>query len=180
MATKPKFVSSLIAGLLFVPASAALAVMVTRAPEPAPVTPVQVVAQATTSTLPEAVAPAADEAPGLAEADALAAACGVDGQALVEAEAADQLSPEQQAALGALRPICEEAGIALPAAPEVVPAQIVQTVTVAAPAQATLAASQSTSPSHEDDDHDEDEDDDHDDDRDEDDDHDDDRDEDDE
>jgi len=69
--------------------------------------------------------------------DYLAAACGSDGLALVDKETDGSIDAIEQAALDALRPICDEAGLALPAAPEVAP--VVQRVVVVeqVPAPAT-------------------------------------------
>ena len=61
----------------------------------------------------------------------LTSACGDDGLALVAAEADGSITEIQQAALDALRPLCEEAGLALPAptAPDpVVVETVVETV----------------------------------------------------
>ena len=62
------------------------------------------------------------------EVDHLIVACGPDGQALVDKELDETIDPIEQAALDALRPICDEAGLALPEAP--VAAPVVQQVVV--------------------------------------------------
>ncbi|MDF1595573.1 MAG: hypothetical protein P1T08_05695 [Acidimicrobiia bacterium] len=71
--------------------------------------------------------------------DYLAAACGSDGMALVDKETDGSIDAIEQAALDALRPICDEAGLTLPDAAEVAP--VVQKVVVVeqapAPAPAT-------------------------------------------
>ncbi len=69
--------------------------------------------------------------------DYLAAACGSDGLALVDKEADGSIDAIEQAALDALRPICDEAGLTLPEAPQVAP--VVQKVVVVeqVPAPAT-------------------------------------------
>ncbi len=66
-------------------------------------------------------------APPVSMVDDLARACGVDGNALVAAEAAGTLTPVQQAALDALRPICESEGTPL-AAPSQATAPVQATV----------------------------------------------------
>ena len=60
--------------------------------------------------------------------DHVAAACGPDGQVLIERELDGSIDPIEQAALDALRPICDEAGLAIPDAPT--PAPVVQQVVV--------------------------------------------------
>ena len=83
----------------------------------------------------------------VAEATAadLTRACGPAGEQLVAKEAAGTISPVQQAALDALRPICEAQGMPLAGKPAVPP--IVHTVTVQAasePAPAQTAAAPTT------------------------------------
>ncbi len=65
----------------------------------------------------------------------LETACTVEGWALVAGEAAGRLSDLQQAALDALRPICESEGFSLQAAP---------TVEIAAPVMAIPAPATTT------------------------------------
>lgn len=81
----------------------------------------------------------------------LQAACTRDGKELAEKEAAGTITPLEQAALDALRPICADNDTPLPAAPQ--PEQPVQVVTIveqAAPATTVQPAS-----SYQDDDDDE-------------------------
>lgn len=95
---------------------------------------------------------------------ALEAACGADGLSLVAAEADGSISALQQAALDALRPVCSEAGMALPMPPTPEPVVVVETVEASAPV-ATSVTTPASGHHEEDDDHDdhgdEDEDDDH-------------------
>ena len=80
---------------------------------------------------------------------------------LVDLEVAGAITDVQQAALDALRPLCEQQGLALPPAP--VPAPIVQTISVSAtvpPTTVTTVDDDWEDDHHEEDDH-EDEDDDH-------------------
>jgi hypothetical protein len=63
-------------------------------------------------------------------AEDLVRACGVEGHYLVDLEATGAIDEIQQAALNALRPICEDTGLPLPAAPPVEGETIVETVTV--------------------------------------------------
>ncbi|MGI9649263.1 MAG: hypothetical protein ACR2OI_12160 [Acidimicrobiia bacterium] len=72
----------------------------------------------------------ATAAAGDISAEDLVRACGVEGHYLVELEAVNATDEIQQAALNALRPICQEAGLPLPPAPLVEGETIVETVTV--------------------------------------------------
>lgn len=152
---------SLVVGTLLIPMSAVAAVWLSdsggetetsssQPPAPAPV---------------EAVSTAASgDVTGPPTAD-IEAACGPEGMILVDLEAAGAITDVQQAALDALRPLCEQQGLALPQAP--IPDAIVQTVSVPATAPATTVTTvgddwedhQREDDDHEDDDH---EDDDHD------------------
>jgi tetratricopeptide (TPR) repeat protein len=76
------------------------------------------------------VATAMTADPSAISAEDLVRACGVEGHYLVELEAVAGIDDIQQAALNALRPICNEAGLPLPAAPIVEGETIVETVTV--------------------------------------------------
>ncbi len=91
-------------------------------------------------------------------AEALAQACGEDGLDLVAAETDGSITDIEQAALDALRPLCDEAGLSLPlpTAPE--PIVVVQTVEASAP----IASASSPGAGQFDDDHDEDDHEDHD------------------
>jgi hypothetical protein len=83
----------------------------------------------TTSTTMAAVeTTTSTEAVVATEAD-IQTACARDGIILAAKESVGVISPIEQAALDALRPICEQNGLALPAAPqEVAPAPQVVTV----------------------------------------------------
>ena len=82
-------------------------------------------------------------------ADDLVRACGVEGRYLVELEAVGATDDIQQAALNALRPICEDASLPLPAGPVVEGEKIIETVTVVrtvpGPAAAPTATATTTS-----------------------------------
>ena len=101
-----------------------------------------VVAETTPSTM------AAESA--AISAEDLVRACGVEGHYLVDLEAVGAIDEIQQAALNALRPICEDAGLALPPAPVVEGETIVETVTVVrrvpGPAPAIVASTTTSIP----------------------------------
>lgn len=125
-----KFTISFVAGLLLVPMAAVMAVALMSDAEPE----AAVAEEPTTTTVPE-VQQIVFGAVAEATADDLAVACGPAGLELVSAETDGTITPVQQAALDALRPICESQGTPLPGKPE--PEAIVQTVRVynqAAPA----------------------------------------------
>jgi len=178
--TKTRFTASLIAGLLLIPASAVGAFTIvsnataepTVAPAAPPTTAPSVPTEAPATTVTTTTVPTTEvvvaEPPQASDAD-LAAACGPEGLALVEAEAAELLDDVQQAALDALRQICDGAGLALPGPPA--PPPEVVTVTVGDAVTSVVGGAMQTSY---DDDHDEYEDDDEYEDHDEDDEHDDD------
>lgn len=93
--------------------------------------------------------------------DHLTAACGPDGHALIEKELDGSIEPIEQAALDALRPICDEAGMPLAEAPT--PAPVVQQVVVVEQIAPTTASAGESSyedgekEDHEDEEHKEDE-----------------------
>jgi len=124
-----KFTISFVAGLLLLPVAAVLAVAMT--PQGSPSAAATPTAQPATTTESRQVV---FGAVGEATADDLARACGPAGVHLVELEATGTITPLQQAALDALRPICEGQGLPLAGKPEVEP--IVRTVTVEAVASA--------------------------------------------
>ena len=134
-----KFTLSAILGLALIPLAAVVAVaLVSDAnPEAAVAAEPSVEVQA----LPE-VQQVVFGAVGQATPEDLAAACGPAGLDLVAREADRTISPLQQAALDALRPICEGQGTPLPDKPE--PDPITRTVTVrtatSAPAPVAPAA----------------------------------------
>jgi hypothetical protein len=102
--------------------------------------------------------------PVVATGDHLAAACGEDGLSLVALEASGETTEVQQAALEALRQICSDAGLALPAPPP--PPPVIRTVTVATPTTTTSSTAPTVAEDgddaddeqreHDDDDHDDD------------------------
>ncbi len=139
-----KLSTSLVVGLLLVPLSAVAAVALvnpdaTAEPEEA-VAVEMIVEEVTSTTTAEAI-----EIPEIASDDDLAAACGEQGLALVEKEAAGTISPLEQAALDSLRAICSSEAMHLPGPPA--PVAVVETVTVAA-APTGGAGSDSVSASH--------------------------------
>jgi len=83
----------------------------------------------------------------------LEAACGPEGLQLVSLEGSRAITDVQQAALDALREVCQQQGIPLP--PKPAPEPIVQTVVV--PATATASPVPSSTPTTYGDDHDDDE-----------------------
>ncbi len=114
--------ASVAIGLMLVPISAfAASVLVDRVTGAGPVEEVV-----------EAPAPAPMESAGLSGAitiDDMVTACRDAGPGMVTMEAEGIISPVQQAALDALRPICAEQGMALPGKP--VPPPVVETVVLA-------------------------------------------------
>jgi hypothetical protein len=148
-------------GLILVPLSAfAASVLVDRATDTGVETtvssPTDSAALATVDTL------AADADGDLIEA------CGEAGSEMVALEAEGTISALQQAALDALRPICADHGLALPAPPK--PSPVTETVLVAElqplpdlqpPATGSDDHDDDEDDDHEDDDHEDDEDDDH-------------------
>ncbi len=120
----PKFTVSFVAGLLLIPMAAVTAVALMSDAEPE----AAAAGDTTTTVAAPEVRQVVFGAVGEATAEDLAQACGPAGLQLVAAEADGTISPVQQAALDALRPICEGQGMALPAKPE--PPPITQTVTV--------------------------------------------------
>lgn len=115
-AAKSSLSLSMILGTLLVPVSAVAAIwlsdpgQVAEAETPTSTTTTTPVATTTAQT-----APVFDSV-GATEAD-LRAACGYVGMTLVDAERDGTISDVQQAALDALRDICDEQGLSLPAAP---------------------------------------------------------------
>lgn len=130
-ARRNTFTVSLILGLLLIPLSAVAAMALVdrgtpEVDESAPASADQVSA----ATTPVAATTGAES---YTDAD-LAAACGADGWALVEKESGGMITGLEQAALDALRAICENAGMPLAGPPA--PAPIVRTVRVTTPAPA--------------------------------------------
>lgn len=103
---KPRgFFAALLIGLLALPVAA---IAMSRGPsEESPTPEAEALVVATMEAVP---------APGVARTEpGIVQACGADAQPLLEKERAGTLSALEQAALDALRPICAEAGLALPA-----------------------------------------------------------------
>lgn len=129
------FTLSLILGLLLIPASAVAALALVDRTE----TDDDALPEASAeplSTVTTVVAANAAAEPD-AEAD-LALACGDEGWALVEREVDGSINGLEQAALDALRGICESAGLPLAGPPA--PAPVVQTVRVTTPAPSASPA----------------------------------------
>jgi hypothetical protein len=120
-----------IVGTLLVPVSAVAALLLAD-PSPTEATP----ASTTSTTI--ASPPTATATAGDAD---LAAACGPAGMQLVALEQGGTISAVQQAALDALRGICEQEGIPLPGKPA--PDPVTETVVVASdsPAPGATAGS---------------------------------------
>jgi hypothetical protein len=151
-----RFTASVVAGLILVPAAAAAAVFVVGHDLPAEA---QVELAAPAESPPESAAVTGDSYvidPVTASAADLAAACGADGMHLVSLESEQLITQVQQAALDALRQLCAESGMALPAPPA--PPPIVQTVTKTTETPEVDDTDEADDDSHEDDDEYEDED----------------------
>lgn len=143
--TKKSLSTSMIVGTLLVPLTAVAAVWLTgqeqsaaEAPITNTTTSVSVVAVSDPTVVNSPVDPAAD----------LEMACGSDGMQLVSLEESGKITDVQQAALDALRDICDQEGLPLPSRPA--PDPIVQTVVIPAATATTVAGSTSTSPPDED------------------------------
>jgi hypothetical protein len=154
------YTPSLVIGLLLVPVSAVAAfALVANQPTDIgtePMMPVTTVAAPVAAT----TAPARAATPSPAGPD-LAAACGEDGMKLIDAETDGTITDLEQAALDALRPICADAGMELPAPPA--PAPVIRTVRVTSEGSGTAAPSDDgrSNDGHDEDDDDHYEDDDH-------------------
>ncbi len=132
-----KFPTSLIAGVLLVPVSALAAVALAGGTDtPAEDTTTTTVVAAVSTTVAETTTTTTTVAiPALSTADDLAAACGPEGLQLVDKEAAEAITPLEQAALDALRAICDSEGMPLPGPPA--PPPVVKTVTKSVPPATT-------------------------------------------
>lgn len=132
-----RYVLALIAGLLAIPVLALAANGALSGDEPGEEYAEEIAPVATETTVTTAMS-----------AEDLVRACGVEGHYLVELEAVTAIDQIQQAALNALRPICQEAGLPLPAGPVIEGETIVETVTVVrtipGPAAAPNAPTSST------------------------------------
>ena len=134
-----KLTLSFAIGLALIPLSALAAVTLIGGTEP----------EVASATEPQAVVAVPDVsqvvfgAVGDATPEDLAVACGEAGMALVAMEESGSISPVGQAALDALRPICEGRGTPLPGKPS--PDAITRTVTITQPVAAPVAATVDTS-----------------------------------
>lgn len=140
-ARKGTFTISMILGLLLIPLSAVAAIALVDRSAPDIDASASAVAEPISVVTPAVVATTV--AGSYTNAD-LALACGDDGWALVEKEAGGTINDLEQAALDALRPICEGAGMPLAGPPA--PAPIVRTVRVAKPAPAPASVTDNTAP----------------------------------
>ncbi len=163
--TGRRFALSLLIGLLAIPLSAAAGFAIVNGIATRPAEPNTTLAlPPTTTTSTAAAAGAVIVEPVTTSADDLSSACGTDGMTLVGFEAEGTITDIQQAALDALRQICEDAGTPLPG--PAAPPPVVRTVQAAANGVSSGPDSVVQSGEHhddhedEDDDH-EDEDDDH-------------------
>jgi hypothetical protein len=139
--TRTRLIAALIVGALAVPAVAFMATAGNDdGSQDAPA------GQATVVVSTTAAAPTADAA----SFTDLQLACGAEAAALIAGEAAGTLTPVEQAALDALRLICDDAGFPL-AGPPVAEPRVVVIETTADPAPAT-AAPEVPSGSYDDDD----------------------------
>jgi hypothetical protein len=141
---------SVVAGTILVPLSAVAALLLTGSPA------TDAAAVSTTSSVASAVPP--QDATGTTEDGGgdLKAACGPEGMGLVALEQSGGITAVQQAALDALREICEQEGIPLPGRPA--PEPVTETVLVADDSSGSSTAPPSTVPGFEDDDHEDEED----------------------
>lgn len=130
---------SMIAGIMLVPLTAVAALWLTGQEKSAAETP-----ESTTTTSVPLVTVANPTSPDTTidlERDLLMA-CGPDGMELVALEESGKITDVQQAALDALREVCDQEGLALPEKP--VPDPIVQKVVIPAATATTVAAATST------------------------------------
>jgi hypothetical protein len=118
-----KLTLSIVAGLVLVPLSAVLAVAIVGDGT----TPQAMASETTTAVPTPEVQQIVFGAVAEATTDDIAAACGPAGEALVAAEVDGSITPLQQAALDALRPICD--GLGTPLAAKQGPPPLVQTIT---------------------------------------------------
>lgn len=131
-----RLTTSLVVGLLLVPLSAVAAFGLVSRQDGAGSTPTAPAQAAAAQTVP-ATAPVVVIDPVTGSDDDLALACGDDGLRLVALETDGAATEVQRAALDALRQICSEVGLALPApAP---PPAVIRTVTVDATPESTTS-----------------------------------------
>jgi len=134
MSERFRYVLALVVGLVAIPGLALATNGALSSDEPEESTEVLSV-QVATSTSVDGSAISADD---------LVRACGVEGYYLVELEAVGATDDIQQAALNALRPICDGASLPLPAGPVVEGETIVETVTVVRAVPGPAAAASTT------------------------------------
>jgi hypothetical protein len=154
--TKGSLTISMIVGTVLVPLTALAAIWLTGPGDSGE----ESVATTTTVVPAITVVPAPETTTSGVTQDDLQAACGPEGMQLVALEEQGSISDVQQAALDALRDLCDQQGLPLPAKPASEP--MVQTVIVPAVSSPTSVATTpaTTYDDHEeDDDHDDDEDD---------------------
>lgn len=132
---------SLLIGALLVPLTAVVSVAIVKPGQP---TAVEAKEPATRT-----VATGATVAPSLAED--LAVACGPAGQDLVARDRDRTATQIQQAALDALRPICDAVGMPLPAAGDNVDAASIQSPTVVPVSSVAAPSTAGGGSDHEDD-----------------------------
>lgn len=137
MNDRKKYVLALVAGMLTIPGLAFATNGALSNSDP----------DETTEVLGTLVTDAGENDLAAISAEDLVRACGVEGHYLVDLEAAGAIDDIQQAALNALRPICEEAGLPLPAAPIVEGETVVETVTVIGTAPGPVAGASSSTTS---------------------------------
>lgn len=135
--TKNGLSLSIVVGILLVPLSAVAAIWLTNPGQPAETSPLTSAVVTNPSTTHPTNATTVDIT------DDLNAACGVDGMQLISLEESQAITDVQQAALDALREVCEQQGIPLP--PKPVPDPILQTVVV--PAAAAVNSASTSAPS---------------------------------
>ena len=118
---------SMLAGLFLVPAAAVVAVvLITPAAQGEDYFPEMTVPRAIAATTSQPRDQAVILEPVSASEADLVAACGTDGMLLVDLEKSGEATDIQQAALDALRQLCDEVGLPLPSPPS--PPPIVKTV----------------------------------------------------
>lgn len=118
---------SVILGTLLVPLSAVAAMVLTDPSDPAPQSAPELTSTTQAATTSSAASEVAFDVPVATQAD-LEMACGPAGMELVAFEVDGTITEIQQAALDALRAICEQEGTPLPGKPQ--PSPIVETVVV--------------------------------------------------
>jgi hypothetical protein len=127
---------SLVIGAITVPAIAVVAVALSAQPEPPTTDPDPTPAAAAPAVVRTAAPPQSVAATATGRDYRLA--CGREGRALVKRQQAGKASQVEEAALAALRPICEARGKPLPGGSEPAPEVVIETA--AAPPAAAVEA----------------------------------------